>query len=150
MWKHAIASVCLLVAACEEPPPPRAPGEIVGSVEFGGKLARQRCVICHKIDDRGGIVGPVMTEAVKLAVERSRTFEAIAADLKAKRPADYEKKRVRIEAVLAEPDPERRLTLWLDAHLVDPQFDNPMSRMTVLPLTDQDRADLVRWLMSLR
>lgn len=150
MRSAAILLAGLLLAACGESPPPDPTRVAVGDARAGLDFARQRCVICHKIGDRGGNVGPPMPEAVKKAVERSSSFESVVAELERTRPDFREKKRAKIDPILAETDPEKRLRLRLATYLADPQFDNPANRMTVLPMTEAERADLLAWLLSLR
>lgn len=150
MPRHALCCCLLALAACAESPPPDPQRIVLGRPEAGFELARQRCTICHTVGDRGAKVGPVMTEAIKLAVERSAKFDAWIAELERTRPDHRETKRAKIDPVLAEQDPERRLRLWLATYLGDPQFDNPKNRMTVLPLDETQRADVLAWLLSLR
>ena len=107
-------------------------------------------MICHQIGDRGGKIGPVIGEAMKKAVERSTSFEAIVADLERTNPEHREEKRAKIDPILAERDPERRLRLWLATYLGDPRFENPSNRMQVLPMSPEERANVLAWLLSLR
>ncbi|MBI5435134.1 MAG: c-type cytochrome [Planctomycetes bacterium] len=150
MRNAGLASTLLLLAACAESPPPDPSRVVAGSAAQGELYARQHCVICHQIGDRGGKLGPVIGEAVKKAVERSATFETIVAELERVRPEHREEKRAKIDPILAELDPERRLRLWLATYLDDPRFENPANRMAVLPMSPEERANVLAWLLSLR
>ncbi|MCK6446635.1 MAG: c-type cytochrome [Planctomycetes bacterium] len=147
---HFAFACCGLVTGCGESAPPDPAQVVVGRAENGLKFARQRCVICHKVGDRGANLGPAMPDAVKKAIDRSARLEEIVAELERTRPEHRETKRAKLDPLLAETDPERRLQLWLATYLADPKFENPANQMAVLPMTELERADLIAWLLSLR
>lgn len=128
---------------CEQPLEP-------GDPERGHRLVLQKCTFCHYVDGRGGFIAPPLEKGIALAEEVARDYEKRAADLERLHPKSHAAAREKISAVLAEKDSTRRLELWFDTYLRDTKFDNPMTKMGNVLLQDQERVDIVAWLMTKR
>ncbi len=112
----------------------------------GLTLAKSRCTFCHYVEGRGGMIAPPMDKALSTANLVVRDYENRVRDLKQKDPAAYAKAQAVIDAVLAEKDHAKRYERWLDAYLTDTKFDNPMTKMGNVILSDQERAHIIAWL----
>ncbi len=140
----AISALCFVSACGEDPVEP-------GNVERGHKLATStKCNFCHQVEGRGGMIAPPMDKALSLANALVRDYEKRVMDLKAAFPKAYSAAQPTIDAILAEKDHARRFELWLNGYLIDTKFDNPMTKMGNVIMTEQQRADVIAWLATQR
>ena len=116
----------------------------------GHTIAVAKCTFCHQIDGQGGMIAPPMDHCLGLVSTLVRDYEKRAADLELTYPKAYAAEAKAIEALIAEQDPQRRYEAWLANYLRDTKFDNPMTKMGNVLLTEQQRADVIAWLMSKR
>lgn len=139
----AVVGAVLVAGTC-------SPSLEPGNAARGHEVVLKKCTFCHFVEGRGGLIAPPLEQAMRLAEEVVRDYEKRAARLKTAEPKAYEAARGTIESVLAEPDPTRRLERWYDAYLRDTKFDNPRTRMGNVLMSDQQRLDVVAWLMTRR
>lgn len=134
----------LLASSCgEDIPEP-------GDVARGLKVAKLKCTFCHYVENSGGMIAPPIDKAIAMADAQLRDYEKRVADLKLAFPKSYAKEQAAIEAVLAQKDPTRRFEVWAGEYLRSTTFDNPMTKMGAVPLSLQQRADVVAWMLSRR
>lgn len=133
----------LALAACGDELEP-------GDASRGQKLAVSKCSFCHRVGDQGGMIAPPLATGLALANKIVADYDRRIADLQTAHPDAYEKAKEAIERVRAERDPAKRYALWLEAYLTDTKFDNPMTRMGNVLMTEQELADIVAWLVSVR
>lgn len=133
----------LALAACGDEIEP-------GDVGRGHKVAISKCTFCHRVGDQGGMIAPPLATGLALANKIVADYDRRIADLQAAHPKAYEAAKASIERVRAERDPAKRYALWLEAYLRDTKFDNPMTRMGNVLMTEQELADIVAWLVSVR
>lgn len=151
LLRHAALGSFLLLAACgESPAPVEGPSPTRGDPTLGKKVAMNKCVLCHKVEGRGGVIGPTMDEAVARVRKHLGDYSAHRDKLKVAASGLYAKNQAAIDAIAAESDRERRFALWMDAYIPDPQFDGLPSKMAAVPLSDQDRADVIAYLREPR
>lgn len=121
-----------------------------GSAERGQRIAMTKCTFCHFIDGRGGMIAPPLEKGIQTANAELRAYDARVTTLKEKFPKAYAAEQPKIDAVLAEKDPAKRWELWLKAYLTDTKFDNPLTKMGNVIMTEQERADVIAWLATKR
>lgn len=119
------------------------------SAKLGRLLAKKRCVICHKVEGKGGILSPPIEEVTALRFEKMREYSKFVAELKAKDPARYNAGKKTFEKIEAEENRYKKLMLWLEAYLKRPTFDNAQAKMTKQPLKDHEIDQLIAYLLTL-
>jgi cytochrome c2 len=124
--------------------PPLRPGDAV----LGLTVALKKCTLCHAIEGRGNRLAPAMEESLAKARTWVDGYPDRAKTLAANDPKTFKRSQAAIERIAAEADAKKRFALWFDAYLLDPKFDNPASRMQVCLLSEQERADVVAWVVS--
>lgn len=104
-------------------------------------MLHKGCLSCHSLEAGVDRVGPSLDpgslrESV-LARLTSDAYAARVAELRSEgdeRVVDFARRRAEVEA--AEGD--ARLRTWIYHHVQEPQFDNPLSQMPQLGLTDEE------------
>ncbi|HTF87339.1 MAG TPA: c-type cytochrome [Planctomycetota bacterium] len=119
-----------------------------GNPRRGESFALQKCRFCHYIDGNGGMIAPPMEKSIALAGQVVREYDKRVEELKTRFAKAYAAEQVSIDGILAEKDLVKRYERWLGAYLKDTKFDNPMTKMGNVLMTDQQRADVVAWLMT--
>jgi len=115
---------------------------------LGRLLAKKRCIICHKVEGKGGILSPPMEEVSLARLVKMKTFEEHAENLETNDPQRYESKKEIFEGILAEEDEFKRMRLWLMAYLRQPTFDNPMAKMQKQPLKSTEITQLTAYVLT--
>ncbi len=109
-----------------------------------------KCTFCHYVDGRGGMIAPPLEKGISLASQLVRDYEKRVEELKTRFPKAYAAEQPAIDAVLAQKDPTKRFELWFASYLRDTKFDNPMTKMGNVLMTDQQRVDVIAWLVTKR
>jgi len=117
--------------------------------KLGKMLAKKRCVICHKVEGRGGVLSPPMEEVTARRFERMETYGEYIAQLKARDPARYRASKKVFDAIEKESNHYRKVMLWLDAYLDKPTFDNAQAKMTKQILKPAEVEQLIAYLLTL-
>ena len=117
--------------------------------KLGKSIAKKRCVICHKIDGKGGVLSPPMEEVTAKRFEDMLKYDAYVKNLKAKDPARYRVSKKKIDAIVAEGDRYQKLILWLKAYLKKPTFDNGKAKMTPQTLKKEELENVIAYLLTL-
>ena len=123
-----------------------------GDPTRGGEVAKMTCShlsTCHV--EKSLMQAPMLPDAMKLVRDKTSSYEQLAAQLKIKDRALYDKNQAEIDAIASVTDPDGRTRQWLRSFLRNPRFDNRNSRMIAPapPLPDQDLADVIEYLMAL-
>ncbi|HUR28050.1 MAG TPA: c-type cytochrome [Planctomycetota bacterium] len=121
-----------------------------GDVTRGKRIARTKCAFCHFVEGSGGMIAPPLEKGIETANAQLREYEKRIEALKLQFPKAYAAEQPKIDAVLAEKDPAKRWELWLKAYMTDTKFDNPLTKMGNVLMTEQDRADVIAWLATKR
>lgn len=123
-------------------------------VAAGRQVYEQKCARCHKLTDADGrALGPSFEKTLTTLPGRlaTATYEAHLADLKARHPEHHAAYEKYYQAILAEPDLDRRLALWLRTYTPRPRFENPASAMAPVPgLSEMDVEAVIAYMLSLR
>src|SRR5262245_17788658 len=70
-----------------------------GDPTLGKSLAMNKCSVCHKVDGRGGVLGPTMDEAMQRANEHLTDYKTQLDKLRMSAPGLYAKNKVAMEAI---------------------------------------------------
>ena len=117
--------------------------------KLGKSIAKKRCVICHKIDGKGGVLSPPMEEVTAKRFEDMLKYDTYVKTLKAKDPARYRVSKKKIDAIVAEEDRYQKLILWLKSYLKKPTFDNGQAKMTPQTLKKEELENVIAYLLTL-
>ena len=117
--------------------------------KLGKSLAKKRCVICHKIDGKGGMLSPPMEEVTAKRFVANDEYAKYVANLKRTDPARYRASKETIDKIAAEEDRYQRLVLWLEQYLVKPTFDNGKAKMTPQSLKKEELEQVIAFVLSL-
>ncbi|MEO6711085.1 MAG: cytochrome c [Planctomycetota bacterium] len=119
-----------------------------GNPVRGEAFAKQKCAFCHYIDGNGGMIAPPMDKSIALAGQVVRDYDKRVEELKTRFAKAYAAEQATIDGIQAEKHLGKRYERWLGAYLKDTKFDNPMTKMGNVLMSDQQRADVVAWLMT--
>jgi cytochrome c2 len=144
------AILALTLSACGDSPATPAPARRPPDPKVGLELAVRKCTLCHTVNGRGGVLAPPMEQSAVNAAKVVADYAARAKALQQSDPKTYKSHAKVIEAIAGEPDLARRYQAWIAAYLPDPRFDNPQSRMGAVVLSEQELADIVAWMSTLR
>lgn len=117
--------------------------------KLGKALAKKRCVICHKIDGKGGVLSPPMEEVTARRFGANEAYAKYVENLKRTDPARYRASKEAIDKIAAEDDRYQRLILWLEQYLVKPTFDNGKAKMTPQSLKKEELEQVIAFVLSL-
>jgi len=117
--------------------------------KLGKMLARKRCVICHKIDGKGGVLSPPMEEVVAKRFKSMTTYDKHVEALKKTDPPRYQASKAKIDKIVDEKDRYQKLVLWLQSYLVKPTFDNGQAKMTPQILNKNEMNQIIAFVLSL-
>lgn len=111
----------------------------------------KNCTTCHRVDGNGGTAGPELSHARANLdmVLNSAGYNVTLDKLIQSEQSYFVQQRPRLQAVRSAQG-EKRIRVWLDHHLAEPRFDNPMSQMPPFgTLSNEVRRDLIEYLMTL-
>ena len=117
--------------------------------KLGKIFAKKRCVICHKIDGKGGVLSPPMEEVTAQRFKAMANYDKFVQRLKATDPARYNVSKKRIQAILDEENRYQKLMLWLKAYLDKPTFDNGQAKMVKQVMKPKEVENVIAWLLTL-
>jgi cytochrome c2 len=116
----------------------------------GATVAQQRCSLCHHLDGSQSMFAPGLPTVIGQARARVADYPKIVDGLKSLSEASYVDARDTIDTILAAEDDEERLRLWLRAHVKNPRFDNPVSRMAPVAVSEREFDALWSYLRTIR
>ena len=117
--------------------------------KLGRIFAKKRCVICHKIDGKGGVLSPPLEEVTAQRFKAMASYDKFVQRLKATDPARYNVSKKRIQAILDEENRYQKLILWLKAYLDKPTFDNGQAKMVKQVMKPKEIENVIAWLLTL-
>ena len=117
--------------------------------KLGKSIAKKRCVICHKIDGKGGVLSPPMEEVTPKRFDAMKNYAAHVKALKGQDPARYRASKDKIDAIVNEKDRYQQMILWLKAYLKKPTFDNGKAKMTPQSLKPAEFEQVIAYLLTL-
>ena len=115
---------------------------------LGRLLAKKRCIICHKVEGKGGILSPPMEEVSLGRLTKMKTYQDHVNTLKSDDPQRFESKKEVLEGILAEKDLYKQMRMWLTAYLRQPTFDNGMAKMQKQPLKNTEIRQLTAYVIT--
>ncbi len=119
------------------------------NAKLGKLIAKKRCVICHKIDGKGGVLSPPMEEVTPKRFNAMEKYGDYVQTLKGQDPARYRASKEKIDSIVNENDRYQQLILWLQSYLKKPTFDNGKAKMTPQSLKPVEVEQIIAYLLTL-
>jgi hypothetical protein len=117
--------------------------------KLGHLVAKRRCILCHKVDGRGGILQPPLVQVAVRRLGRMELFPAHLETLRQEDPHRYESKKDLFDAIEDESDLLRKMSRWLHGYLKQPTFDNAQAKMPLQVLKPEEIDQLVSYVIQL-
>jgi len=117
--------------------------------KLGHLVAKRRCILCHKVDGRGGILQPPLLQVSVRRLERMNTISEHLARLQADDPDRYQTRVDLFNSIEAEPDQLRKMSIWLHGYLSYPTFDNADAKMPLQVLKPEEIDQLASYVIQL-
>jgi len=117
--------------------------------KLGHLVAKRRCILCHKVDGRGGILQPPLLQVSVRRLERMNTISEHLARLQADDPDRYQTRVDLFNSIEAEPDQLRKMSIWLHGYLSYPTFDNAEAKMPLQVLKPEEIDQLASYVIQL-
>lgn len=117
--------------------------------KLGHLVAKRRCILCHKVDGRGAILQPPLVQVSVRRLERMNTISEDLARLQADDPDRYQARVDLFNSIEAEPDPLRKMSIWLHGYLSYPTFDNAEAKMPLQVLKPEEIDQLASYVIQL-
>ncbi len=117
--------------------------------KLGKILAKKRCVICHKIEGKGGVLSPPIEQVTADRFKKMESYDQFVSVFQAKDPARYSASKKTLDAIAAEQNRYKKLMLWLKAYLDKPTFDNGQAKMTKQVLKAEEVDQLIAYMLTL-
>ncbi|MDE0961405.1 MAG: hypothetical protein OSB09_11570 [Planctomycetota bacterium] len=117
--------------------------------KLGHLVAKRRCVLCHKVDGRGGILQPPLIQVSVRRLERMKTISEHLAQLQTDDPDRYQARADLFNSIEAEPDELRKMSIWLHGYLEQPTFDNAQAKMPLPVLKPEEIDQLASYVIQL-
>lgn len=114
-------------------------------------MLHKGCLSCHSTEPGVDRVGPTLDRATVRTAVFARLDSPAYAERVASLPTDGDERAVDFasrRAEVAAAEGEARLRTWIYHHLQEPQFDNPLSQMPQLGLTDEEAGILADYLAA--
>ena len=119
------------------------------NAKMGRLVARQRCILCHKIEGRGAILQPPLIQVSMRRLDRMKTYDSHLDQLRTSDPDRYSSKKDLFEKITAEADVLRKMQLWLGGYLRRPTFDNSQAKMPLQVLKPVEVDQLACYVIQL-
>ncbi len=117
--------------------------------KLGHLVAKRRCILCHKVDGRGAILQPPLIQVSVRRLERMSTISEHLARLQAEDPDRYQARVELFNSIESEPDPLRKMSIWLHGYLTHPTFDNAEAKMPLQVLKPEEVDQLASYVIQL-
>ena len=117
--------------------------------KLGHLVAKKRCILCHKIDGRGGVLQPPLIQVSVRRLERMKLFTNHLEMMRKEDPNRYEARKEQFLAIEKEPDLLRKMSRWLHGYLKQPTFDNAQAKMPLQVLKPEEVDQLASYVIQL-
>ena len=117
--------------------------------KLGHLVAKRRCILCHKVDGRGGILQPPLIQVSVRRLERMKIISEHLDQLQADDPDRYQARVDLFNSIEAEPDLLRKMSIWLHGYLKQPTFDNALAKMPLQVLKPEEIDQLASYVIQL-
>ncbi len=119
------------------------------NAKMGRLVARQRCILCHKIEGRGAILQPPLVQVSMRRLKRMLTYDKFLEELKISDPDRFHANNDKFLAIKEEEDVLKSMKLWLRGYLKQPTFDNSQAKMPLQVLRPAEIEQLACYVIQL-